>query len=617
MQAETEKNLQKAVEKIILAAKSGAKIICLPELFTTLYFPQDEESDAKKFAEPIPGKTTNTLCALAKQLKIVLLAPIYEQSKDGSYFNTVVVIDESGKILDTYRKTHLPHDPLFYERNYFSDGNTGFKVIPTTYGKIAPLICFDQWFPEAARIVALQGADLIFYPTAIGGSEAFATSKDWLDAWVTIQRSHSIANGVHVASVNRVGKERRMDFFGTSFITNAFGKILVQASSTKEEIITAELNLAENDSIKHEWGFLIKRRPADYHALTDDSLRDVQQKSPQAQGYHFPAEWEPHQAVFLAWPHDSITFPNLPPAEKTYIEILKALQGNELVYLLVTGPEMKEKVLSVLKKNNLNNIKIVEHHYQDVWFRDYGPSFVINSTTRQLAMVKWKYDTYGGKYDDLLKDDTVPAFLNKYFNFPYFNTSLVMEGGSIELNGKGTLLTTASCLLDKKRNPKKTQQQIELVLQQSLAVSTIILLKRGMQGDDTDGHIDNLARFVNPTTLLCSYEEDEKDINYQPLMENYETLSQAKDQDGKHFTLVKLPTPKFFSSKKRICASYCNFYIANKAVLVPQFNLPTDKQALGIIATYFPTRKIIGIDCSTLVLGGGTIHCISQQMPKM
>lgn len=624
MSVDPRKNVRKAASMIASAAKKGAKIICLPELFNTLYFPQKEGGDARKYAELIPGPATDAMSRLAKDLKVVIIVPLYEVTKEHNYFNTAVIIDENGNILDTYRKIHIPHDPLFYERNYFQEGDQGFKVIHTTYADIAPLICFDQWFPEAARTIALRGADIIFYPTAIGWIKGYHEKDDWHDAWETIQRSHSIANGIYVASVNRVGVEGKLDFWGASFVSDPFGKILSKASDKKEEIVIADIDLAENERIRQGWGFFIKRRPDAYGLLEDKSKKAAivpQKKSPAALGYYMPAEWHPHQAIFLAWPHDKITFPKLANVEKAYINILKAMAqtNSEDINLLVTGPKMRKKVESLIMQNKINQEKvhIYEHDYADVWFRDYGPTFVINPKEKKIAMVKWTFNSWGNKYKELLKDDDIPQFLNKFFNLPYFDSGIVMEGGSLEVNGKGTLLTTTKCLLNKNRNPNLSQKEIESVLKSHLNIKNIVWLHDGILGDDTDAHIDNLARFVNESTIVCAFEEDAIDPNYKNLKENYDILTRAKDQDGKPFKIVKLPVPKLKSGKRILPASYCNFYIANNTVLVPQFGLTADAYALGILRKLFPKKKCIGILCNDVVFGSGTLHCISQQMPKV
>ncbi|OGL48012.1 MAG: hypothetical protein A3C43_08015 [Candidatus Schekmanbacteria bacterium RIFCSPHIGHO2_02_FULL_38_11] len=263
-----EANLKNIIEKVKEAAGEGAKIVCLQELFSTKYFPQFRNKNAFKLAETIPGKTTDVLSALAKDFRIVIIAPIFEKDSKKNYFNSAVVINTDGKLLNTYRKVHIPQDSLFYEKTYFKPGNSGFKVYNTEYAKIGVLICYDQWFPEAARILALKGADIIFYPTAIGWIRGYTSPDgDWHDAWEIIQRSHAIASGVHVASVNRVGTEGKLEFWGQSFVCDSFGKVLKRASSKKEEVVVVEVDLSKNKRIRDGWGFLKNRRPETYGML--------------------------------------------------------------------------------------------------------------------------------------------------------------------------------------------------------------------------------------------------------------------------------------------------------------------------------------------------------------
>jgi len=264
-----EANVKKTVKKAEEAAKKGAQIICLQELYRTRYFPQEEKIDAAGLAETIPGESTNAFSALAKEYEIAIIVPVFE--KDGaSYYNSAAVIGADGKILDTYRKLHIPHDPLFYEKNYFKAGNLGYRVCKTRYASFSVLICYDQWFPEAARICALKGADILFYPTAIGLIKGDSSPEgDWHEAWETIQRSHAIANGVHVAAVNRVGEEGELKFWGSSFVCDSFGKVLKRAGSEKEEVLIVELELGKNKFVQEGWGFLRNRRPDTYSLLTE------------------------------------------------------------------------------------------------------------------------------------------------------------------------------------------------------------------------------------------------------------------------------------------------------------------------------------------------------------
>ncbi len=265
-----ENNLIKTVKLVELAAKRGAQIICLQELFRTLYFPQNKNAPKDIYAETIPGVSTDIFSKIAKKYKVVIIVPVFEKDKNGIYHNSAVVIDEKGKLLPIYHKIHIPHDPLFYEKNYFKEGDTGYKIYKTKYGTFAVLICYDQWFPEAARIVKLSKADIVFYPTAIGTIKGVKQDEgDWHEAWETIMRSHAIANNVHVVAVNRVGIEEKLIFWGQSFISDAFGKVLKRGTKNKDEIVLHKINIAQNKKVQEEWGFMRNRRIDTYQTLTN------------------------------------------------------------------------------------------------------------------------------------------------------------------------------------------------------------------------------------------------------------------------------------------------------------------------------------------------------------
>ena len=267
-------NLKKAVDSIRAAAKQGAQIICLPELFLTQYFCQTEDPDNFSLAEPLPGPTSTTLSNLAKELQVVLIVPLFEKRTQGIYHNTAIVIDADGSIAGTYRKMHIPDDPCFFEKFYFTPGDTGFKSFSTRYGKVGVLICWDQWFPEAARLTALSGAQFLFYPTAIGYQDEDAkVSQQQISAWETIQKSHAISNGVFLASVNRVGREKALTFWGKSFICNPFGEVIGQAED-EPQILIAKCPLSEIESTRQNWPFLRDRRVDAYQGLSKLYLDD-------------------------------------------------------------------------------------------------------------------------------------------------------------------------------------------------------------------------------------------------------------------------------------------------------------------------------------------------------
>ena len=265
---EADKNLTSAIESICAAAKKGAQIICLPELFLTQYFCQTEDTQNFSLAEPLPGPTSETLSKLAKELEIVLVVPLFEKRTQGIYHNTAIVIDADGSVAGTYRKMHIPDDPCFFEKFYFTPGDTGFKCFPTRYGRVGVLICWDQWFPEAARLTSLSGAQFLFYPTAIGYQDEDAKeSIQQITAWETIQKSHAISNGVFLGSVNRVGRENALTFWGRSFICNPFGKVIGQAEN-EPEIVIAQCSLPEIESVRQHWPFLRDRRVDAYQGLS-------------------------------------------------------------------------------------------------------------------------------------------------------------------------------------------------------------------------------------------------------------------------------------------------------------------------------------------------------------
>lgn len=266
--ANLHENMAKAQEGIRDAASNGAEIICLQELFTSLYFCDVESYENFKLAEPIPGPSTDLMSALAKELGVVIIASLFEKRAQGIYHNTTAVLDANGEFLGKYRKMHIPDDPAYFEKFYFTPGDLGYKVFKTKFATIGVLICWDQWYPEAARLTALAGAEILFYPTAIGWatSQNEEINTEQHNAWQTIQRSHAIANGVHVVSVNRVGFEQEgaMKFWGGSFVSNPFGTLIAKASHDKEEVMVVEVDLSKTDSYRTHWPFMRDRRIDSY-----------------------------------------------------------------------------------------------------------------------------------------------------------------------------------------------------------------------------------------------------------------------------------------------------------------------------------------------------------------
>jgi agmatine deiminase len=563
---------------------------------------------------------------IARRNRVVIIVPIFEKSSEGIYYNTAVIIDADGTLHTPYHKVHIPQDPGFFEKGYFYPGNR-YYVHTTLYGRIAVLICYDQWFPEAARCVALEGAQIIFYPTAIGHPTSEEPAEgDWHEAWALIQRGHAVANSVHVAAINRVGKEADIKFFGGSFICDAFGKIILQAGDLEDTLI-ASLDLSMNETVRESWGFFRNRRPDTYGQIctlfsgNDGAFPEIRDgDTPRNRGFHMPAEWEPHEAVWLSWPHNRNTFPNLSGVEESYYAFISAIHTSERVELFIPTAALHRKIRAHLREAHTDLSRVTLHtiEFSDVWIRDYGPTFVINPAMNRAAMVRWNFNAWGLKYEDQVNDGKIPNIMNRWLDLPQFVPGIVLEGGSFDVNGRGTLLTTRSCLLNPNRNPSLSKDQIEMFLKEYLGVVKIIWLNDGIVGDDTDGHIDDIARFVTPSTVVCAYETDKDDANYRALQENYEILKRSTNQDGIPLTVVKLPMPaKVTSGDERYPASYTNFYIGNTVVIVPVFDDPNDAEAIRIIQDLFPHRKVIGINARAMVEGFGTFHCATQQQPRV
>lgn len=338
--------------------------------------------------------------------------------------------------------------------------------------------------------------------------------------------------------------------------------------------------------------------------------------------YFMPAEWEPHEGTWIAWPHNKDHWPDkFDPIPAVFAKLAKLIAESEKVFICVNNQQMENEAKEELKRQNIHPellANILFHHIptNTSWTRDHSPIFVRNSKG-QPAITDWIFNTWGGKYPPWDLDDVVPQKIGKILKIPVIEPGIVMEGGSLEVNGKGTLLTTEQCLLNKNRNPSLTKEQIEKYLHDYLGATNILWLKEGIAGDDTDGHIDDIARFVDENTVVCAVETNSKDPNYEITNRNFEDLKKMKDQDVKPLNIVALPMPTPVIHENQILpASYANFYITNKNVLVPIFNCQKDQEAIEILQKFFPTRKIIGLDCVDLVWGLGTIHCSTQQQPR-
>lgn len=342
--------------------------------------------------------------------------------------------------------------------------------------------------------------------------------------------------------------------------------------------------------------------------------------TPSGLGYRMPAEWEPHSATWLSWPHNRESWPGkMEPVPAVWARLVGALVGGEDVHILVVDARMRRGAEELLAANGVALERVHWHEIptNDAWMRDHGPTFVVrDEPRRQLAMIDWTYNSWGGKYPPFDDDDRVPSRLAEILGMPVFHPGIVMEGGSIEVNGAGTLMTTESCLLNPNRNPHLDRDALERILADNLGVGHFIWLGDGVEGDDTDGHIDDLSRFVSPTTVVTVVEDDASDANYRPLRDNLQRLERACDQGGRALEILALPMPTPVSfDGQRLPASYANFYIANRAVIVPTYRCAADDRALQVLDAAFPDREVIGLDAVDLVLGLGAYHCITQQQP--
>ncbi len=342
-------------------------------------------------------------------------------------------------------------------------------------------------------------------------------------------------------------------------------------------------------------------------------------QTPAQMGFRMPAEWEPQDAIWLSWPHKKASWPGhfrkIPPV---FAEIVARISHFERVRINIAAP-LQKRAWALIRKTgaDLDNVRLYNHPTDDAWCRDHGPIFVKNDRTGEVALTDWEYNAWGDKYPPYRNDNRIPPRIARALGMRRFEKKMVMEGGSIDVNGQGLLLTTEACLLNPNRNPHLTREQIEQALRDMLGVKTILWLGDGIVGDDTDGHIDDLSRFFAPDGIVTVVEPNARDANHRILVENSERLASFRTPAGRKFKIVELPMPKAaYCDGQRLPASYANFLVINGAVLLPTFRQPKrDAQAAEILASCFPGRKVVGIDCLDLVWGLGTLHCISQQQP--
>ncbi len=340
--------------------------------------------------------------------------------------------------------------------------------------------------------------------------------------------------------------------------------------------------------------------------------------TPRELGYRMPAEWEPHEATWLSWPHNLETWPGkFRPIPPVFAEIVAALHRDEEVRILAGSDELERSAREALRARGCEepNVRFFRIPTNDAWMRDHGPIFV-TGPQGEVAITKWGYNAWGGKYPPFDLDEQVPTRINETLRLPVYDGGMILEGGSIDVNGCGTLLTTESCLLNPNRNPTLSKGEIEERLRDTLGVRCVLWLGDGIGGDDTDGHVDDLTRFVAPSTVVTVVEDGPGDANYRALQENLIRLRSMTDEASHPLEIVTLPMPRpIHYENRRLPASYANFYIGNRAVLVPTFEDPNDEKALDTLARLFPGRRIVGIGATDLSWGLGAFHCVTQQQP--
>lgn len=344
--------------------------------------------------------------------------------------------------------------------------------------------------------------------------------------------------------------------------------------------------------------------------------------TPQQLGYYFPAEFHPHTATWLSWPHKEASWPGkIHTIFPHYSRFVKHLADSELVRINVANSAMTAFAADHLLRAgvNMDNVEFFQHPTNDAWCRDHGPAFLINpAAAEKKAVVDWNYNAWGGKYPPFDQDDVIPTLIARHYNLPLFNPGIIMEGGSVEFNGKGTILTSTCCLLNENRNSHLNREQVENYLHQYYGAQQVLWVEEGIVGDDTDGHIDDTIRFVNEDTVLTVIETNKNDENYGLLQQNLKQLQQMRLLNGKQLNIVTLPMPDpVVFEDQRLPASYANFYISNKYVIVPTFQCAKDDEALGIIAGCFKDREVVGIDSTDIIWGLGSFHCLSQQEPAV
>jgi agmatine deiminase len=343
--------------------------------------------------------------------------------------------------------------------------------------------------------------------------------------------------------------------------------------------------------------------------------------TPKQLGYRFPAEWEKHKATWLTWPYLNDSFPGkLENIYPSYIQFIKQISTGEKVRINIPEKTYEEKIKNLLARNtvNQNSVDFFVNPSNDVWCRDHGPAFLIKpGDSKNKVVVKWEFNAWGGKYPFAL-DNQVAKNIADFLDLEIFKPGIIMEGGSVDFNGAGTLLTTTSCLLNKNRNPHLSQNEIEKYLFDFYGVDQVLWLSEGIAGDDTDGHIDDITRFINSDTVITMVESNTNDDNYQPLKQNLQLLKKMRMINGRQINIIELPMPEpVYFKNQRLPASYANFYYTNSAVIMPTFRCNQDDLAMKVLSEVIKNRPVVGIDSTDIIWGYGSFHCLGQQEPDM
>ena len=613
-------NIELAEQLVRDAAARGAQIILLQELFEKPYFCKDMKDDFFAFAHAgVDNPLVARFQAVARELSVVLPVSFYERANN-AYFNSIAIVDADGSVLGVYRKSHIPHGPGYQEKYYFSPGDTGFKVWDTAYARIGVAICWDQWFPESARIMSLMGAEVLMYPTAIG-SEPDAPDLDSSGHWQRTMQGHSAANCVPVVASNRIGTEKGsscdLTFYGSSFITDQTGDKVVEGDRQTQDVLVADFDLDAVQDYRTSWGLFRDRRPDLYGGILNLDGNDADSMSKEAlptaasDGFRMPPEWAPHERTWMAWPYRRALWgEKLPAMQSSYADVINAIAAFEPVSVLAAPSEVEH-----CRSKVSDNVTVLAADLNDAWMRDIGPNFVLNDDGNLAASI-YHFNAWGGKYEQWGKDAAVGHRIAEHLGIRTFSSTIYMEGGGINVDGEGTLLTAEQCVLNPNRNPGLSKEDAELAFHESLGVDKTLWCPGDPDDIETDGHIDGIACFIEPGKVLVEICPEKGTERYDNLQINLQCFQGATDASGRALDVITIEEAYEADRTSEIYASsYINFYIANNAVIMPAFGIDRDQDARDTIASLFPDREVVQVDVRGIAPGGGGIHCITQQQP--